>query len=391
MAGSNPVVDASSVGIIALVPDRWGDMWQVRHHLLSRIAQRCTVAWMNPAHHWRAIPRRRRDTAPAGTEAPPDARLRVCEAPLWLPRFYAQRRLDELTLKWRLRAARKSLLRAGARRIVLYIWRPEFAPALGLVSHDLSCYHIDDEYSFAASPGPISADELRLLKEAGQVFIHSATMLQAKGGFNPHTAQVPNGVDYVRYSTPVDEPADLRPIPRPRIGYSGWLKRQMDWPLVQRLAERHPRWSFVFVGPMQPHRAVEDSVRRLRHLPNVYILGARPTAWLHAYVQHFDVCLMPYAIDGYTHFIYPVKVHEYLATGNPVVATALPNLREFADVLSFGGCVEEWSWAIARALATLDDQDARLARRAVARRHDWSTLADRVTAILQNRLQAVVS
>lgn len=376
------------MGIIALVPDRWGDMWQARHHLLSRVAQQCSVAWMNPAHHWRAILRRRHDVSTVCVETPHDARLRICEAPAWLPRFYAQRRLDELTLKWRLRAARTSLLRAGARQIVLYIWRPEFAPALELVPHDLSCYHVDDEYSFSPVPGPISADELRLLKEAGQVFIHSATMLQAKGGFNPHTAQVPNGVDYSRYAAPAAEPDDLRAIPRPRIGYSGWLKQQMDWPLMQRLAERHPKWSFVFVGPVQRHPAVEDSITRLCHLPNVYMLGGRPSASLHAYVQHFDVCLMPYAIDGYTHFIYPVKVHEYLATGNPVVASALPNLREFSDVLSFGSGADEWSWAIARALATLDDEDARRARRAVARRHDWATLAGRVTTILQNRLQA---
>jgi glycosyltransferase involved in cell wall biosynthesis len=385
---ATPTIDVSSVGIIALVPDRWGDMWQARHHLLSRIAEQCSVAWMNPAHHWRNILRTRHDDRHERAETPHDTRLRICNAPLWLPRFHGRPRLDEVTLGLRLQAARKSLLRAGARHIVLYIWRPEFAPALGLVPHHLSCYHVDDEYSFSATPAPISHDEMRLLKGAGQVFIHSETMLQAKGGINPHTAHIPNGVDYPRYSAAVPEPEDLRAIPRPRIGYSGWLKPQMDWPLLQRLAERHAGWSFVFVGPVQRHRDVEERVARLRQLPNVHILGGRPSSALHSYVQHFDVCLMPYAIDGYTHFIYPVKVHEYLATGNPVVASALPNLREFADVLSFGGDADEWSCAIARALATRGDEKARDARRAVARRHDWAALAGRVTSILHDRLQA---
>jgi hypothetical protein len=337
-------IEMSSVGIIALVPDRWGDMWQARHHLLSRIAQQCHVAWMNPAHHWRSIFRTTSDADPA--EAPGEARLRICDAPLWLPRFHAQPRLDNATLALRLQAARKSLLRAGATRIVLYIWRPEFASALNLVPHQLSCYHVDDEYSFSATSGPIPRNEMRLLKEAGQVFIHSETMLRAKGNINPHTAHIPNGV-----------------------------------------AERHPEWSFVFVGPMQHHHEVEDHVARLRQLPNVYILGGRPTSALHAYVQHFDVCVMPYAIDRYTHFIYPVKVHEYLATGNPVVASPLPNLREFEHVLLFAGDVDAWSYAIARALATRGDEQTRHGRRAVARRHDWSSLASRVTAILQSRLE----
>jgi glycosyltransferase involved in cell wall biosynthesis len=354
------------------------------------MAEQCTVAWMNPAHHWRSI--FRADGArPVDTDTPRDARLRICNAPLWLPRFYGQPRLDEVTLALRLRAARTSLVRGGATRIVLYVWRPEFAPALHLVRHDLSCYHVDDEYSFSESATPTPPGEMRLLKQVGQVFIHSTTLLEAKGGINPHTAQIPNGVDYARYAAEVPEPDDLRGIPRPRIGYSGWLKPQLDWGLLHTLAERHPEWSFVFVGPQQHQPEVDANVERLRQLRNVHILGGRPTAALHAYVQHFDVCLMPYEINGYTRFIYPVKVHEYLASGSPVVSSALPNLLEFGSVLTFAGTVDEWSDAIARAIAMRGDERARRARRDIARQHDWSTLAGRVMSILRTRLQPGVS
>ncbi len=83
-----------------------------------------------------------------------------------------------------------------------------------------------------------------------------------------------------------------------------------------------------------------------------------------------------------------MKVHEYLASGNPVVASPLPNLREFADVVTFAGEADEWSDAITRALMTRADGCARDARRAIASRHDWSTLAGRVISILQTRLQS---
>ena len=378
-------IDVSSLGIIALVPDRWGEMWQARHHLLSRVAEQCPVAWMNPAHHWRSILSSRRVTGDVPT--PEGTQLRICNAPLWLPRFYSQPRLDDMTLALRLRNARESLIRAGAKYIVLYVWRPEFASALRLVRHNLSCYHIDDEYSFATSKVPMSTSEMWLLKQAGQVFIHSDTMLQAKGGINPHTSHIPNGVDYARYSEMVPEPDDLRAVPRPRIGYSGWLKPQMNWGVLQALAARHSDWSFVFVGDQQRQPEVADNVARLQRRPNVYFLGGRPTAALHGYVQHFDVSLMPYEINEYTRYIYPVKVHEYLAAGSPVVATPLPNLREFENVLTFAGSVEEWSCAIAQALTTRDNEHARRARQVVASRHDWSALAGRVVSILQTRLQ----
>jgi glycosyltransferase involved in cell wall biosynthesis len=305
---------------------------------------------------------------------------------VYLPRFYGQARLDAITLSLRLKAARDSLISNGTQYVVLYLWRPEFASALHLVRHDLSCYHIDDEYSFSTTSVGTSEDELTLLEQVDQVFIHSGTMLRAKGGINPNTAHVPNGVDYERYSTAADEPADLAGIPRPRIGYIGWLKPQMDWPLVQTLVRRHSNWSFVFIGPEQRQPEVQKQIAQLRQATNVHLLGARPTAVLHAYTQHLDVCLMPYEVNPYTEFIYPVKVHEYLAAGNPVVASPLPNLREFSNVLSLACRPDEWSAAIAAALESRGDERLRSARRLVAQRHDWSALSKKVVSILATRL-----
>jgi UDP-galactopyranose mutase len=254
------------------------------------------------------------------------------------------------------------------------------------VPHDLSCYHIDDEYSFSTTETAPAAGELELLKQAGQVFIHSRTMLDAKGSLNPHTAYLPNGVDFAAYSSPADEPPDLAAIARPRIGYAGWLKPQLDWELLIALARAHPEWSFVFVGPQARKPEVEDAVAQLKAAGNVHFLGSKPTSMLHAYTRNFDVCLMPYATNWYTRFIYPVKVHEYLATGNAVVATALPNLREFSDVVAFARSPSEWSAAIARGLSTQGNDTFVRARQAVAKEHDWSTLAKRAVGVLAGRL-----
>jgi glycosyltransferase involved in cell wall biosynthesis len=193
-------------------------------------------------------------------------------------------------------------------------------------------------------------------------------------------------VDYATYSASADEPADLARIPRPRIGYAGWLKPQLDWELLVTLAKRHPSWSFVFVGPQLPRPEVEAAIERLRTLGNAHFLGSKPTAMLHAYTQHFDVCLMPYEINWYTQFIYPVKVHEYLATGNAVVAATLPNLADSGRRAPRS--LDEWSCAIERGLSTRWDTALVQARRAVAQRHDWSALAGKAVSILEARLDA---
>ena len=73
---------------------------------------------------------------------------------------------------------------AGAKHIVLYVWRDEFAAALDLVDHDVSCYHIDDEYSFDERDPPNSAAEIALLTRADQVIIHSVQLMRKKGAIN---------------------------------------------------------------------------------------------------------------------------------------------------------------------------------------------------------------
>jgi len=372
----------SEIGVIALVPDQWDAMWQARHHLLSRMAGRCEVAWMSPGHHWRDA---LRESADRGV-APGVPGLQIHDAPRWLPRFHGSPRLDGLTLGVRLRAARATLLSKGVRRVVLYLWRPDYATALGLVPHDLSCYHIDDEYSFSTTEVGTADEELTLIRGVGQVFIHSNTLLAAKGGLNPHTAHLPNGVDYERYATPAAAPEDLARIPHPRIGYCGWLKPQLDWDLLLTLARTQKHMSFVFVGPRGKAPEVQAAIQAMDELPNVHFLGARPTSVLHAYTQHFDVCLMPYKRNWYTQFIYPVKVHEYLATGNPVVASSLPNLAEFADVVALADEAEAWTAALEEGLATRHEPAPIRARRAVASRHDWTALATRAVSIFEERL-----
>ena len=49
----NPIVP--SVGVLALVPDRWSEVWQPRHHVLTRLAQYFHVVWVNPGREWREV------------------------------------------------------------------------------------------------------------------------------------------------------------------------------------------------------------------------------------------------------------------------------------------------------------------------------------------------
>lgn len=81
----------------------------------------------------------------------------------------------------RLDRARDLLVRQGCRELVLYIWRPELGQALSRLPFDLSCYHIDDEYSFSSVEVPVSEEEACLLAAVNQVFVNSPGLLEKKG------------------------------------------------------------------------------------------------------------------------------------------------------------------------------------------------------------------
>jgi glycosyltransferase involved in cell wall biosynthesis len=372
------------VGVISLVPDEWHAYWQPRHQVLMRLSRYYHVVWVNPAQEFWPNLKRRRETYELSVEQ--HSGLTIYEPEPWLPVVHRPLFLRDFTFQQRLKHA-SDLLARGVCKRVLSIWRPDFANALKLADFDVSCYHIDDEYSFSAVQSPIQARESRLLANVTQVFVHSPTLMQRKGWLNPNTEMVPNGVDFQTYSQLKAVPSDLASIPSPRIGYTGWLKKHLDWSLLLRLTESHPDWSFVLVGPVSPHSEVREPIERLKSRSNVYLLGAKSAEALASYTQHFDVCIMPYAINDYTNCIYPLKLHEYLAAGRPTIGARIRSLEDFAQVVTLAVTPDEWSEAIRQALLPEANSSKKVrARQAVARQYDWEILTERIARTMALRL-----
>ena len=379
----------ADVGVIGLVPDQWEyPWWQLRHRVLSSMSRYFNVVWCNPAHGWRKLwlpGAHQNQGVDVNTGSSPG--FAIYQPERWLPEFGQPRFLSRWTMQQRLRRAKQMLLARGCRKIILYLWRPQYEMALDLIDYDLNCYHIDDEYTFSEVEKPVEGCEARVISRADQVFIHSPALMEKKGKLNPRTAFVPNGVDYRGYTASYREPADLSPIPHPRIGYVGIIKKQLDFDLLIALAQRHQQWSFVFVGPQPNIDETAVSAQEFFRMPNVYLLGGKPLGALPAYTQHLDVCVLCYKVNGYTKFIYPLKLHEYLASGRPVVGSPIRSLREFADIIRLARTTDEWSQALKESLALAACSAVQVkARRNVARRHDWNELIRLIVYTLCGRL-----
>jgi glycosyltransferase involved in cell wall biosynthesis len=122
-------------------------------------------------------------------------------------------------------------------------------------------------------------------------------------------------------------------------------------------------------------------------LPNVHYLGNRSVQEVPGYVRHMDVCLLCYALTDYTRYIFPLKLHEYLASGRPVVGSDIRTLRDFTSTVHIARDLDEWCAAIEASLAPEERSLARMrARQDVARAYDWNTITERIAEILCERL-----
>jgi glycosyltransferase involved in cell wall biosynthesis len=379
----------TDIGILALVPDDWRDPWQRRHQILGRLAARFPVAWVSAPQHWRPwLARRWRGGARVQTL--PDARMLVLSRTDGLPTLNTPRAVMHAQLRRRVMRAERWLRQQGCRHIEVEIWRPELGVALDWVSHATSTYHIDDEYSWSDTPQPMSAVERSLIARVDRVFVTSPRLMETKGGINPRTIYSPNGVDFDAFASEQPQPHDLAGIPHPRVGFIGVLHRGIDWDLLAELATRHAAWSFVIVGGVREgHESELGALRAMARLPNVHLLGERPSEALPAYVQHVDVSLLPYRRLAYMEAINPLKLYEALASGTPVVGAHIPAIDALTPIVSTSAGADEWGDAIADSLTSDARSPSRRAeRQSVARQHDWNAIAaaigDEVAAALQS-------
>jgi UDP-galactopyranose mutase len=185
---------------------------------------------------------------------------------------------------------------------------------------------MDELSAFRFARSDLPELERKLIEGADVVFTGGRSLYEAKKHLHGNIHCFPSGVDRAHFSKAlgqIEEPADQADITSPKLGYFGVIDERLDLDLIAGLAAAHPDWQIVMIGPVVKIRD-ED----LPRAANIHWLGGRDYAQLPAYLAHWNVALMPFALNEATRFISPTKAPEYLAGGKPVVSTPV------ADVVS---------------------------------------------------------
>ncbi len=302
---------------------RWNFVFQRPQHLMTRFAKaRRVFVWEEPT------------SCPEGENAHVDQRVDEASGALVAtPRLPSGLEGDAAELEL---AALLAAFTAehDIRAPVAWFYTPMMLGFARAVVADSACvvYDCMDELSnFKNAPPTLRERERELFASADLVFTGGWSLYEAKRGWHADIHPFPSSVDrehFAQARTALPEPGGQAATPRPRLGFYGVIDERLDLELVAALADAHPEWTIVMVGPV-----VKIDPATLPRRPNLLYPGGKTYAELPAWLAGWDVALMPFAINEATRFISPTKTPEYLAGGKPVVSTAIVDVaRHYGEL-----------------------------------------------------------
>jgi glycosyltransferase involved in cell wall biosynthesis len=391
--------------IVFAAPRTWDSLWRESQQIMSRIAQQNRVFYFEPGRDVSGVTLAElRRTLPSFFSLPvrkEHDNLFIIPTPTTLP--VVRQRLPEAVLRKtapRVYQINNRILTRHIRRVMqafdidhplLWLSSPFNAELAGKFGEKLVCYfNYDDVHDFTQNRRIrdilLQFDD-QLSRRADVIFATSRGQCERRKALNPNSHFIPHGVNFELFHSALtltgSPPADIATIPRPIIGFAGWLGHHIDVRLLVRIAEEFPDCSLVLIGPDE--LTDSENRKRLLALPNVHFLGRKEPHELPEYLRLFDVALMPWVLTGHIRAAYPMKLHEYLAAGRSAVATNLPELHPFRHVIYVAEDHDEFIRRVGDALHE-DDPEMIQTRVGIAQQNTWDHRIAEIYRILHQHL-----
>ncbi len=269
-------------------------------------------------------------------------------------------------------------------RPVVWFYTPMALPLLQGFNPSLVVYDCMDELAaFKNPPKQLLQRESALLNIADLVFTGGPSLYEAKKNRHANAHCFSSSVDAAHFrqaqNAGISHPEQAN-IPHPRLGFYGVIDERFDTELVRRMAEAHPEWQIVLVGPV-----VKIDPAELPRAANVHYMGQRTYQELPQFLAGWDVCLLPFAMNESTKFISPTKVLEYMAAELPSVSTPITDVKvPYGNVVAIADTPEAYIAACERMLALGAEDKAALAQRMreIVANTSWDKTAARMHELI---------
>ncbi len=267
---------------------------------------------------------------------------------------------------------------------IVWFYTPMALPLLQVFKPSKVIYDCMDELAmFKNAPKQLLQRESALLNIADVVFTGGPSLYQSKRDRHANAHCFSSSVDAKHFRQAQDRAIshpDQAHIAHPRLGFYGVIDERFDVDLVSSMADAHPEWQIVLVGPV-----VKIDPATLPKQPNVHYMGQRTYDQLPQFLAGWDVCLLPFAMNDSTKFISPTKVLEYMAAERPCVSTPITDVKvPYGDVVEIAESHADFVAACERQLALDDDARQAQARRMreVVAGTSWDLTASRMHELI---------
>lgn len=370
--------------IVCIAAADWFGMWARAQQLMTRFARQGNrilyidppITLLSPIKNPALLSKQREKLTQV------EENIYVYSPPVMLPFGNMHRAINKINQRRLGGRLRKVLRQIDYQPTLLWSYLPASVDLVKHLQIPFLCYDCVDEH--AAFPGFVKREtvdtmERSLLGMANASFASAQELFDRKHQHAAGMVFVPNGADVQHFAQARQQSlplaAEVADLPRPMVGYIGAISQWMDQDMLVALAERHPQWSLVMVGP------VDTDVSRLQALPNVHLLGQKNYQTLPTYLKAFDVAVIPFTINDLTTGVNPVKLYEYLAAGKPVVSSRLPEVVPFAPAVQLASTPAEFVAQVEEALTA--DNPAGIAQRvALAEENSWENRAEVMSEVI---------
>ena len=352
---------------------RWNFVYQRPQHLLSRLARHYQIIFME-------------EPVPNGDDflehirPAPNVEVLRPHVASSAPGFHD----DHLPV---LQSQLADFLRErGVEDYLIWFYTPMALPlASGLQPRAIIYDCMDELSAFMHAPRQLIQRENALYQQADLVLTGGPSLYRSKRERHANVHCFSSSVDAAHFA-PVaggvisDHPAQAG-LPRPRLGYCGVIDERIDLDLIAAMADIHPDWQIVMVGPV-----VKINHERLPRRSNIHWLGQQSYEDLPQFMSGWDVCLLPFALNDATRFISPTKTLEYMAAGRPSVSTRIRDVAvPYGHVVVIADTALEFIDACAALMAEPQAQKAWRAEqmRDIVAGTSWDKTAEAIHGLIE--------
>ncbi|MFH1676712.1 MAG: hypothetical protein ABIC40_06770 [bacterium] len=247
---------------------------------------------------------------------------------------------------------------------------------VGRLKEDFVIYDCADEISEFRQAGlnrkAVLAQEKKLIEKADAVVVTSQMLFESKSKIASRAVIIRNAAEIEHFNRAlksIERPKDIAYLKKPIVGFTGYLADWLDWPLIEAVVREGTEFDWVFIGP------TTHNLSGLQALPNFHYLKKKPYEILPDYLANFSCAHIPFARTKLTLNVNPVKLYEYLASGLPVVATPIPEIEAFGDIVALADNPRDYLNAVRMSVGE-DSHEKRCARAERAAGESWDARLD---------------